>query len=144
VKLDGPSKDLWLSRGTSFLLTIGTLVIFLAPAPAVLIIGLVIVALGSPLHLTARGLITSLVLPNQIGILYTSLAAVQSIGALVAGPLLATTFRMGMGLGDAWLGLPFLAASAMYCLGLLCICTVRLPQVPQIPPAQSEESANIG
>ncbi|KUL91414.1 hypothetical protein ZTR_01496 [Talaromyces verruculosus] len=130
LKLDAPSKDLWLSRGTAFLLTIGMLLMFSAPAPAILIIGLVAVALGSPLHLTARSLITSLVLPNQVGVLYTSLAVVQSVGILIAGPLLANTFRWGMKLGDTWLGLPFLAAAVMYLLSFLLISVVNLSRRP--------------
>lgn len=68
IKLDAPSKDLWVSRSTALLLTIGMLLMFSAPAPAILITGLVAVALGSPPHLTARSLITSLVLPNQVGV----------------------------------------------------------------------------
>jgi hypothetical protein len=38
------------------------------PAPAILITGLVAVALGSPPHLSARSLITFLALPNQVGV----------------------------------------------------------------------------
>jgi hypothetical protein len=105
---------------------------FSAAVPAILITGLVAVALGSPLHLTARSLITSLVLPNQVGVLYTSLAVVQSVGILIAGPLLANTFRWGMRLGDTWLGLPFLAASVMYLLAFLLISGVNLSRTPQM------------
>lgn len=140
MKLDAPSKDLWLSRGTALLLTIGTLLMFAAPAPTILIIGLVAVALGSPLHLTARSLITSLVLPNQVGVLYTSLAVVQSVGILIAGPLLANTFRWGMKLGDTWLGLPFLAASVMFLLSFLLISGVNLSRRPRGRSAQSVDS----
>ncbi|RAO65443.1 uncharacterized protein BHQ10_001455 [Talaromyces amestolkiae] len=135
AKLDAPRKDLWLSRGTALLLTIGTLLMFSAPSPAILIIGLVAVALGSPLPLTARSLITSLVLPNQVGVLYTSLAVVQSVGILIAGPLLANTFRWGMKLGDTWLGLPFLAASGMFLLSFLLISSVNLSRRPRVHSA---------
>jgi hypothetical protein len=134
VKIDGPSEDLWLSRETAFLLTMGTHLIFLAPTPAIVIVGIVMAALGSPLSLTARGLITSLVLPNQVGILYTSLAVVQSIGSLIAGPFLAITFRIGMDLGDAWLGLPFPIASVLHFSSLLFICGVNLSQTLPVPP----------
>ena len=107
LKLAAATKDLWLSLGTVLLLTLGTFVMCLAPTPVILIIGIVAFALGSPFYLTARSLVTSLVLPDQVGVLYTSLAVVQSLGSLIAGPLLANTFRWGMKSGDAWLGLVF-------------------------------------
>ncbi|OKL60951.1 hypothetical protein UA08_03240 [Talaromyces atroroseus] len=142
MKLNGPTKDLWLSRGMAFLLTIGMLLMFFAPVPAILIAGLVAVALGSPLHLTARSSLTSLILPNQVGVLYTSLAVVQSVGILMAGPLLANTFRWGMKLGNTWLGLPFLAASVMYLLAFLLISGVNLSRRPQIHSLQEDNGRN--
>lgn len=136
AKLDAAAKDLWLSRGTALLLTLGTLMMFLAPTPAVLIVGIAAYALGSPLYIAARSLVTFLVLPNQIGVLYTFLATIQSLGMLVAGPLLAYVFRWGMQLGDPWLGLPFLAASVMYLAVLLLICAVNLSRIPPVTPFQ--------
>lgn len=140
--MDGPTKDLWLSRGTALFLTIGMLLMFSAPAPAILMIGLMAVALGSPIHLTARSLITSLVLPDQVGVLYTSLAVVQSVGILIAGPLFANTFRWGMKLGETWLGLPFFAASVMYLLAFLLINGVDLSRRPQIDSIESVDGGN--
>lgn len=132
AKLDAAGKDLWLSRGTAFLLTLGTLIMFLAPTPAVLIVGIAAFAMGSPLYIAARSLVTSLVLPNETGVLYTSLATIQSIGMLVAGPLLAYVFRWGMQLGEGWLGLPFLVASVMYLAALLLICAVDLSRISSV------------
>lgn len=105
-------------------------------------IGLMAVALGSPIHLTARSLITSLVLPDQVGVLYTSLAVVQSVGILIAGPLFANTFRWGMKLGETWLGLPFFAASVMYLLAFLLINGVDLSRRPQIDSIESVDGGN--
>lgn len=37
---------------------------------------------------------------DEAGLLYSALAIIQSIGGLVAGPLLAITFRWGLSLGS--------------------------------------------
>ncbi|EED14011.1 hypothetical protein TSTA_102410 [Talaromyces stipitatus ATCC 10500] len=130
-------KDLWLSRATALCFTIGLLLMSLAPEPAILIIGLVVAALGTPVHLIARSLVTSLVLPDQVSVLYTAIAVVESVGILLAKPFLANTFQWGMKLGDTWLGLPFLAASVISLLAFLLICGVDLSRKRQPPSAQS-------
>jgi hypothetical protein len=119
-------KDLRLSQGSGLLLTIGSTIMFLATVPAILILGLVIFALGSAFHITARSLVTSLVASNHVATLYAAIAAVGSGGMLVAGPLLANTYRWGMQLGQNWIGLPFLVAAVLYLSALLAISCVRL------------------
>ena len=51
--------------------------------------------------------------PN-IGKLMSTIAMAESIGAMVAGPLLNELFQLGIGVGGAWLGLPFLSSVVVF------------------------------
>jgi hypothetical protein len=44
----------------------------------------------------------------------STIAIVEAIGAMLAGPLLSQMFQWGMDLGSAWLGLPFLASVVVF------------------------------
>jgi hypothetical protein len=59
---------------------------------------------------------TTLAAESQIGTLNTTIALVQGIGGIVAGPLLASTFRYGMASDGIWLGLPYMVSVALFLL----------------------------
>jgi MFS family permease len=142
LKMNPAMKDLRLSQGSGLLLTVGSIIMFLAPVPAILILGLVIFALGSTFHLTARSLVTSLVVSDHVATLYSAIAVVTSGGMLVAGPLLANTYRWGMQLGENWIGLPFLVAASLYLLALLAISFVKLKierDETSLPPEEATQ-----
>lgn len=126
LKLDPAVRDKRLTQAGMALHLAGSTLMFFAVSPATFIFGLVTSALGSSIGITGRSLITSLVDQNMLGTIYTAIAAVTSGGMLVAGPLLAYTFKWGMLLGDFWLGMPFLVAAGFYAVGLLLISLTRL------------------
>lgn len=64
-----------------------------AVTPVAYTVGIVLMSLGSAFIVTTRSLATSLVRPDQVARLYTAAAVVQSIGALLAGPLLRPLVR---------------------------------------------------
>lgn len=132
-------KDLRLSEGSGFLSVVGFLVMSLAWTPVWLCLGLVLLSLGSAFAVTSRSFITSLVLPDHVGTLYSAAAVVQSVGALVAGPLLAYLFRLGLHLGGAWLGLPFLQAAALFLLAFIAISRIRFEPPALHDPGTSRE-----
>ncbi|PYI35294.1 MFS multidrug transporter [Aspergillus indologenus CBS 114.80] len=102
------------------------LVIFLAPTLPLLGLGIVVFSLGSSFLVTARTLVTALVEPRSLSTVYTLIGVVSSVGMLIAGPLLAGMFHLGMVLGDVWVGLPFLVAAGFYALALAGISAVRV------------------
>ncbi|RAH43567.1 uncharacterized protein BO95DRAFT_465711 [Aspergillus brunneoviolaceus CBS 621.78] len=77
----------------------------------------------------ARTLVASLVAPRSLSTVYTLIGVVSSVGMLIAGPLLAGMFHLGMVLGDLWVGLPFLVAAGFYALVLAVISAVRVGAV---------------
>lgn len=124
--MSAPGKDLLISRVSVALCTLGSLVISMAPVVVLEAMGIAIFALGSGFGPAARSLATTFCHQDEAGLLYSALAIMQSIGGLVAGPLLALTFRWGLSLGDVWVGIPFAAVAGLFASGFLAISLVRL------------------
>ncbi|KAF3035648.1 hypothetical protein E8E12_000603 [Didymella heteroderae] len=117
VRLPAHWADLWIARGSIVLTAISFLVIGLAAHPALLIVGLLVYNMGTGYNAAMRSVSIHVVggqSSPDIGKLMSTIAIVESLGALVAGPLLNQLFQWGMGLGSAWLGLPFLVAMFVF------------------------------
>lgn len=124
--MSAPGRDLLISRFSVGFFTLGSLAISVAPVVALAAMGIAIFALGSGFTPAARSLVTTFCHQDEAGLLYSALAIMQSIGGLVAGPLLATTFRWGLSLGKEWTGLPFAAVAGLFACGFLATSMVRL------------------
>ncbi|KAM3516752.1 hypothetical protein NHJ13051_009616 [Beauveria bassiana] len=118
-------KDMWLSRGSILCLVVGTFGLGLAPTSANMILALTVYSLGSGYGATIRSLLTATVSPNHTGMLYSLMSLLENTGALVAGPLLAVTFRIGMGWGGVWVGLPFIAAGFMFSIAMVVVFSIQ-------------------
>lgn len=110
----------------------------LAPVPVLLIWGLVILSLGSSFMITTRSLVTSLVSPDHVGTLYSGIGVSQALGTFVAGSLFAYLFRLGMHLGDAWMGMPFLQAALFFVVATMAVWRVRI-QSSQLSSSEDVE-----
>jgi MFS family permease len=129
-----------MSKGSGIISVIGFAAIALAPTPAILIFGQIVLSMGMAFAVNSRSLATALVLPDHVGTLYSALAITQSAGMLVAGPLFANLFRLGMHLGNAWLGLPFLQASLFFVIAVVAVWRIRLGP-SRISDEEQESSA---
>ncbi|KAI1175806.1 major facilitator superfamily domain-containing protein [Nemania sp. FL0916] len=121
-----PGKDLFISRLSVAFMTLGSLVIAMAPLVSLAALGIVVFALGSGFSPAARSLATSFCEQDEAGLLYTALSITQTIGALIAGPLLSISFRWGLGLGREWTGIPFCLVAGLFACGFLAVSFVRL------------------
>ncbi|KAJ5131395.1 uncharacterized protein N7515_007434, partial [Penicillium bovifimosum] len=130
LDVHGKYSDHLMSKGSGVLSVVGYIAIFLAPTPAVLIGGLVILSIGAAFMVSTRSLVTSLVRPDNVGTLYSTIAIAQGMGTIVSGPLFANLFRLGMHLGKVWLGLPFLQAAVFFGLAVTAVWHVRLRPSP--------------
>ncbi|RAH71175.1 uncharacterized protein BO66DRAFT_400709 [Aspergillus aculeatinus CBS 121060] len=72
----------------------------------------------------ARTPVASLVAPRSLSAVYTLIGVVSSVGMLIAGPLLAGMFHLGMVPGDLCVSLPFLVAAGFNALALAVISAV--------------------
>lgn len=94
-------------------------------------IGLGLISLGSGYTLLIRSLLASTVEKYHIGTMYTMISTVETIGILIAGPLLAMSFRIGMEGDGTWLGLPYIVAGFLFALATLTVCVIRASSLEQ-------------
>jgi MFS family permease len=113
-------KDLRISRGTAWALTVGAALMALAAHPSLFITGVCVFGLGFGFSSAFRSVATGLVAPSHVGVLNTTIAVSQGIGSMVAGPMMAAAFRRGMALGGFWLGLPYMVAAGLL-FGTSCL-----------------------
>ncbi|KAI9734017.1 MAG: hypothetical protein M1834_002674 [Cirrosporium novae-zelandiae] len=121
-------KDLFLSKVSIIHLTVGCFLLGLAPTLGAAIMALIIYTLGSGLSPLTRNLLTSFIDPRHVASLNSVISVVQRSGELVGGPFIAWSYDLGLGMGDAWLGLPFAGTGVLHALATLGVCLVKLPR----------------
>lgn len=126
--LSSLAKDMWISEGSVALLVVGAFAIGLASSPAALVFGISISALGSAFSLSARSILATVANEHHIAMLYTTVSFVELGGLFIASPVLATSFRIGLEWGGAWIGLPFLSAGVLFILGAISFTAARLSE----------------
>jgi len=140
---NGQTKDLWMSRLSILLLTVGAVGIGFSETPAVMTAGVTLLALGSGFNFLLRSLLTSIVEKKHYATLFNSIGVLENIGKLLAGPLLAKSFRAGLELDGVWIGLPFMVAGILFAVATLTMGLVRLPRPVDddvvLPASSSEE-----
>jgi MFS family permease len=117
LRLQPHWADLWLSRGSIILTTVSFFIMGIAAYPALLVFGLLIYNFGTGYNAAMRSVAIHVIggqASPDVGKLMSTIAIVEAIGAMVAGPLLSEFFQWGMDLGSAWLGLPFLASMVIF------------------------------
>jgi len=121
-------SDLWIVRGSVFPLTIGAALMGFASSGATLSISLAIYTLGLGLPSAVQSFATGAVSPAHISILYVAIGMADTIGSLIAAPLLASSFSLGLKLGGGWIGLPFFISAVLFVfigLGVWTVLRVR-------------------
>lgn len=88
--------------------------------------GLVIISLGGGYNVLIRSLLTSIVEANHVGTLYNTIAVTETVGLVIAGPLLSASFRRGLEMGGAWIGLPFIVAGGLFVTAIVVVFSIRL------------------
>ncbi|EMD87920.1 hypothetical protein COCC4DRAFT_173223 [Bipolaris maydis ATCC 48331] len=109
--------DLWIARGSVIMQMVGFLLMGIAGFPALLILGLLVYNMGTGYNASLRSVAVNTVggqSSSHVGKLMSTIAISEAIGAMFAGPALSQFFQWGMGLGSAWLGLPFLACVPVF------------------------------
>ncbi|KAF3811975.1 Efflux pump ustT [Colletotrichum gloeosporioides] len=124
-------KDFLLSRLSIVFIMICFAVLVLAPSIPVVVVGLAFYTLGNGFSSFARSLLSSLVEKNMVGTLFTTLSMMDTLGSLLAGPIVARTFSWSMRLDGIWKGLPYVMSFAMCGLASLALSRAGHADLPE-------------
>lgn len=116
-------KNIALSSGLA--LIIGSILIFLAASPFLLILGKTFYAAGIAFTVAARSLLTAKVDKRHLGLVFTSLNVAMNAGIIIGGPLMTAAFQWGLHLGDFWVGIPFLVSAALFLMATLAVSAAK-------------------
>lgn len=119
LQLSSQKSDLVLAQGSTIIMSLGFLMIALAPTIPILMVALTLNSFGWGLTLFLRSLITSLVEEHHIARLNALVGVVDTMGFMIGSPSLAWAFEEGLELGGWRTGLPFLI-----CAGALAVVVV--------------------
>lgn len=103
--------------------------------------GLVFYTMGSGFGAFARSLVSSLVESRMIGTLFTTLCMMNTIGSLIAGPIVAGTFSWSLRLGGILRGMPFIFPFVLCGLATLALMQVKLPSRLAIADEPEDEES---
>jgi hypothetical protein len=112
--LSTQGRNLWLARLSVSMSTLGSFTIGLSGTVYLLSVGLGLFALGTGYPPLIRSLLASIVDKRHFNMMYTTIRVFVTMGSIVAGPLLAASFRKGMEWDGTWIGLPFLVAGSLF------------------------------
>lgn len=125
-RLSPIAKDALLARAGLMALLIGTFGIGFSSTSSMLITTLVIYSLGYGYDSSLRSLLIALAGEQHTAMLFTAMSVLQNIGMLIAGPLMAWAFRVGLRWGGVWIGLPFIATGCLLSCAACIVFGVRL------------------
>ncbi|THW55528.1 MFS general substrate transporter [Aureobasidium pullulans] len=117
-------KDLLLARTMGTILAIG---LFLAAGPTLgcVLSGLLLVTIGSSSTTICRSIAAHFVDSRHVASMYTFLNLLNTAGAILASPLLASTFVLGMRWGGDWQGLPYLCLGVLGTISAIALFLIR-------------------
>lgn len=91
-------------------------------------VALVVFAGGGGLTSLLRSLMNSLVEEHHVGTLNTLVSFMETVGLMIAGPTLSQAIRIGIEIGEPWIGLPFICAALLFAVVTVIVWLFRLPR----------------
>ena len=133
-------KDWWIVRVSAVISILGTLGMGLAPTASLFIAAIIFGQMGGGMMLALRSMLTELVDQTNVALLMTMLGVFITVSEMIAGPLLAQMFHVGMKWGGIWIGMPFFTSAAMLAVGTAMVIFVPVGRLgKQRTSAMSEE-----
>lgn len=124
--LSSQRKDIYLTRVSQILLTVGWIAVGLSPNIPLVVISLAVVALGQGSYLLLRSSLTSLLPARHIARVYSFVSVIDTLGYMIDSPLLAALFKEGIALGGVWVGLPYFFIGIVFAIFTLLLFSVRV------------------
>ncbi|KAF5720124.1 major facilitator superfamily transporter [Fusarium mundagurra] len=110
------AANLALARVSILFLALGSLCMGLTTAVPAFIIAFFGYTLGNGFSSALRSLLTTMVHPDHLSLLFTAIAVFEGISTIGASPLLGLSFSVGLDIGGMAVSLPFFVASVLYTL----------------------------
>ncbi|PYI08533.1 MFS general substrate transporter [Aspergillus sclerotiicarbonarius CBS 121057] len=127
LRLSSPWPDLWMSRALILFLMGGSLLIGVAQTASWAIAGLALFSCGTGISMSLKSASAISVPKDQVARLYTGLAAVETLGAILGSPLLSWVYAATLRAHHpAFEGAPFLLSSLAYSAAAIAIWTVSV------------------
>ncbi|CEJ83810.1 hypothetical protein VHEMI03266 [[Torrubiella] hemipterigena] len=120
------AKDMWLVRGSILIMLLGSICVGLSKSTVMFVSSLAVFGLGSGYEYAMRGLLAQIA-GDSIATVYTTMSLMETIGELIAGPMLARLYRVGLGWGGDWIGLPLFAIAGLFTIAAIIVWFIRLP-----------------
>ncbi|XWX01277.1 hypothetical protein V2A60_009303 [Cordyceps javanica] len=131
-------KDRVLAQASAFALVVG-FALLSCPSIGAVVAGLIVKTLGAGLSSLCRSLATAHTTTENTAKLQTVIGIITTVGMLVAAPLLAFLFSLGMKLGGLMLGLPYAVMAFYLAITAFALCFVQTTEadVEVLPEAFS-------
>lgn len=82
-------------------------------------------SMGGGLQSALRSLVTMIISPDDISVVYSIFTILHVLSTSLVGPIYSGAFTLGLKLGTAYTGLPFIVASTLASLSLPLFLFVR-------------------
>lgn len=128
-------KDWWILRVSAVIGVLGSLAMGMADTIPLFISAMIFAECGGGLQAALSGIVTQLVDQTHIALVMTVLSMFFTISEMVAGPLMAQMFRVGMDLGGAWIGMPYIASAAILSVGTVLVIFAPIGRRMAMSPA---------
>ncbi|KAK0651109.1 major facilitator superfamily domain-containing protein [Cercophora newfieldiana] len=136
------TKDLRLAQASALLTATGCILIGVVQTLPLLTASMIIYSFGTGYTFMIRGLMTSLAGSKDIGLLYSSIAFVDSFAMIIGSPLYSYLFKVGLGLGGGWIGLPYHFAGVVLVGAAVLVGAIRGAYV-DVGEEQAGESEDL-
>ncbi|KAK1570186.1 major facilitator superfamily domain-containing protein [Colletotrichum navitas] len=136
-------KDFLLSRLSIAFIMICFAILVLAPNLSVVVIGLAFYTLGNGFSSFARSLLSSLIEKDMVGTLFTTLSMMDTLGSLLAGPIVAKTFSWSLRLDGIWKGMPYVMSFIICGLASIALSRAGSGGLPDKHVDDDEESRSF-
>ncbi|OTA06959.1 hypothetical protein A9Z42_0077860 [Trichoderma parareesei] len=124
----GPlSRDLFLARASIVVFIMGSILTALADVPWLFICSMVISNLGWGFTTLCRALLNAVVEPHTIATLNTTMSTMETLMGFIGSPVMGWLLSRGLELGGMWMGLPYIATTALGFGVMVAIYAVRIP-----------------
>ncbi|KAI6750583.1 hypothetical protein HG530_014864 [Fusarium avenaceum] len=115
------ATNLALAQVSVLFLAAGAFCMGLANSVPVFIIAFFGYTLGNGFSSALRSLMTTIVHPDHLSLLFTAIAVFEGISTIGASPLLGLSFSVGLDIGGIAISLPFFIAAMLYTLAAMLL-----------------------